>query len=308
MKLYIDKIYIIMLIYSYREGDVYMNVFSSWLFYVILYLFFSVAFNQYYKITTKTMVKPGSLTVLMQLMAGAFCLFLVPFFKIEFPQDIKVYLFLGIAIIFYALDDRMGTTVRSGLEASTCNVIKQLSTAFMIIFGLIFFKEPFILNKVIGAFLIVISNILVFFDRKSFKLNKYVYLGIIANLCFTVALFIDVNLSEQFNLPFYVALTLMIPALLIFVFERLKPKDIFLEFKNGNKKTIIKTSFCWSIMLFSQLMAYQLGKATIVAPLCSLTVILNVIIGYSLLQEKDNLFKKIIASILIIISVILIKV
>lgn len=285
-----------------------MNIFSNWIFYVFLYLIFSVAFNQFYKVTTKTMVKPGSLTVLMQFLAGTFCLFLMPFFEFTFPQDLKVYFFLEIAIIFYALNDRIGTTVRSGLEASTCNVIKQLSTAFMIVFGLLFFKEPFVLNKIIGAFLIVLSNVLVFYEKKSFKLNKYVSLGIIANLCFTVALFIDVNYSEQFNLPFYVSLTLIVPALLIFIFERLKLKDIFYEFNKGNKKTIIITSFCWGIMLFSQLMAYQLGKTTIVAPLCSLTVILNVIIGYLFLGEKQHLYRKIIASILIIISVILIKI
>lgn len=61
-------------------------------------------------------------------------------------------------------------------------------------------------------------------------------------------------------------------------------------------------------MIISQLRAYQLGNVTVIAPLCALTVILNVIVGYLFLNEKDNLLRKIISEILIIISIILIKI
>lgn len=61
-------------------------------------------------------------------------------------------------------------------------------------------------------------------------------------------------------------------------------------------------------MRISQLRVYQLGNVTVIAPLCALTVILNVIVGYLFLNEKDNLLRKIISEILIIISIILIKI
>ena len=115
------------------------------------------------------------------------------------------------------------------------------------------------------------------------------------------------SISDNFNLPFYVAITLIVPSLLITIFERIKPSEIKRELVNGNKKAIIITSVTWATMIISQLRAYQLGNVTIVAPLCALTVILNVIVGYLLLKERDNLIRKIIAAILIIASVILIK-
>lgn len=284
-----------------------MNMFSNWLFYVVLYLVFAVLYNQTFKINTKNMKKAGALTVLIEGLAGLIILLLMPLFEIKFPRDMKVYLFLGIAIVFYAIYDRMATSVRSGIEASTYSIIKQLSTVFMIIAGLVFFKEPFILNKIIGAFLIIISNVLVFYKKNTFKLDKYVLLGIGANIFFTIALFIDVNLSDSFNLPFYVAITLIVPALLIIIFERIKPRDIINEFKIGNKIALFVTALSWGIMLVAQLRAYELGSVTIVAPLCSLTVILNVIFGYLFLDEKSSLLKKLVASLLIIISVLLIK-
>lgn len=67
------------------------------------------------------------------------------------------------------------------------------------------------------------------------------------------------------------------------------------------------TSLCWGTMIIVQLRAYQLGDVTTVAPLCALTVIGNVIVGYIFLKERDNLLKKLLAAVLLLVSVFLIK-
>ena len=280
----------------------------EWLIFVILYLVFSVIFNQTYKITTKSLTKPGALTMILQMIGSLFILLMIPLFEIKFPTEPKIYLFLALSIIFYAINDRLNTTVRSGIEASTFSIIHQLSTVFMIFAGVLFFKEPFILNKFIGALLIVFSNILIFYKKGMRKPNKYILLGILANIFFTIALFLDVNISNNFNLPIYVALTLGIPSIFIFIFERIKISDIKEEFKNGNQKAILVTAISWSLSIVAQLRAYQLGNVSVVAPLCALSVILNVIVGYFLLKEKDDLAKKIVAAALIIFGIVLIRI
>lgn len=280
----------------------------DWLIFVILYLIFYVIFNQTYKVATKSLTKPGALTMLLQLIGSLSILLLIPFYEMKWPVDLRIYIFLGLSIIFYTISDRVNTTVRSGIEASTFSVITQLSTVFMIVAGVLFFKEPFVLNKFMGAILIVFSNVLIFFKKGSGKPNKYVLLGILANICFTIALFLDVNNSDNFNLPIYIAASLGLPSIIIFIFERIKFKDLIEEYKNGNQKAILITSISWSLSILFQLRAYQLGSVSIVAPLCALSVILNVIVGYFFLKEKDNILKKIIAALLIIIGIILIKV
>lgn len=280
----------------------------EWLIFVILYLIFYVVFNQTYKVATKSLTRPGALTILLQLIGALSMLLLIPLFEMKLPNDPKTYLFLGLSIIFYTISDRVNTTVRSGIEASTFSVITQLSTVFMIVAGVLFFKEPFVLNKFIGAILIVFSNILIFFKKGNGKPNKYVLLGILANICFTIALFLDVNNSDNFNLPIYVTISLGMPAILITIFERIKFSELKDEYKNGNKKAIWITSISWALSILFQLRAYQLGEVSIVAPLCALSVILNVVVGYFFLKEKDNMLKKIIAAILIIFGIILVKV
>lgn len=280
----------------------------NWVIYLILYLILGVIFDQAYKVTTKSLKNAGALTILLEFIGTVAVLFAIPFFEVKLPTDPKVYIFLILAIVFYAVNDRLNTTVRSGIEASTFSIIKQLSTVFMIFAGILFFKEEFIINKFIGAILIILSNILIFYKRENTKPNKYVLLGILANIFYTIALFLDVNISENFNLPIYVAISLGLPTILIALAERIKPKEIINEFKNGNKPAILVTSVTWSYMILVQLRAYQLGNVSIVAPLCALTVILNVIVGYIFLKEKDNLLRKIISALLIILGIILIKV
>lgn len=280
----------------------------NWIVFVILYLILVVIYNQFYKISTKKLTKPGALTVLLQIIGALAVLLVSPLFEIKFPTDIKVYVFLGLALIFYSISDRLNTTVRAGLEASTFSMIKQLSTVFMIFAGLIFLKEPFVINKFIGAILIIASNILIFYKKGEGKPNKYIILGIIANICYTIALFLDVNISNNFNLPFYITISLGIPAILIAVIEKIKITDIKNEFINGNRKAICVTGITWSLSILVQLRAYQLGEVSVVAALCALSVILNVIFGYFFQNEKENLTKKIIAALLIILGIILIKV
>ena len=50
-----------------------------------------------------------------------------------------------------------------------------------------------------------------------------------------------------------------------------------------------------------------MGEVSVVAPLASLSVFSNVIVGYFWLKEKDRLAKKIIAAVLAILGIVLIS-
>ena len=278
---------------------------NNWKFFIILYLMFSVIFNYSYKSVTKSMNKSSAMTILVQILSSLFCLFFIPFFKIKYPNEIKVYLFLFLAIIFYTLNDRLGTIVRSRIDASIYTIIKQLSLVFMILFGIVFLKERIIINRIVGSALIIFSNVFILYGKE--KLNKNIILGIIANVCLAMALIIDVNYSSRFNLAFYVLIVIIVPAMLILVFEKVKLNDIVLEYRKCNKTSLLLTSSSWVIMMITKLKSYSLGTVSVVAPISSLTVILTVLTGYLFFNERNNVIKKIISGILIVIGILLIK-
>ena len=61
-------------------------------------------------------------------------------------------------------------------------------------------------------------------------------------------------------------------------------------------------------MLISSVRSYQLGNVTLIAPLLTLTSILNTMYEYFVCKNKSKFIQKVIASILIIIGVIIIKI
>lgn len=280
---------------------------NNWIIFIILYLFFAVLFNQIYKLLVDDMKDAGALLIIVEGLGGLISILFLPFFQFRFSDNSLIYLFLFISCIFYALDYRLSIESRKGIQASVYSIIRQISTIFMILSGIFIFKEKFVLKKIIGAFLIIFSNILIFYEKGTFKFNKSILYAVLSSLCTTIALLIDVNYSKQFNLAIYISIILIIPVLMILIFERIKFQDIKLELKTANKKYLFITSISWPLMMIFKLAAYKRGQVLVIAPLCSLSAIINVIVAYLFLKEKDNLIKKIIASIIIIFSIFLIN-
>jgi O-antigen/teichoic acid export membrane protein len=101
----------------------------------------AVVYTQVFKFALQTAKDHGAMTVLMQIIGAAFLLLFIPFFGWQFPTDPLPIILMVIAAVFYGISDRINTTVRSGVEASTYSIIKQLSTVFMIVAGFLFFKD-----------------------------------------------------------------------------------------------------------------------------------------------------------------------
>lgn len=284
-----------------------MKLMNNWLFWVIVYLVSAVIFAQTFKKANRKMKNAGSLTILLEIFTALFAILFIPLFEMKFPP-VESLIILGIVVIIYALTDRLNIEARYGLDPSVFSMLKQLSTVFLIILGFIFLNEEIVLKKIIGSIIIVFANILLTFESGKFKINKYFIMSLISNFLFAIAMLINVNISDNFNLGIYTIITVSAPALLIFVFERHSLQEIKKEFKRYNKIDFLISAFTWCVMLISSVRAYQIGNVSVVAPLLTLTAILNTIYEYFVSKNKTKIYQKIIAAILIILGVILIKI
>lgn len=284
-----------------------MKLMNSWFFWVIVYLISAVIFAQTFKKANRKMKNAGSLTILLEIFTALFAILFIPLFEMKFPP-VESIIILGIVVIIYALTDRLNIEARYGLDPSVFSMLKQLSTVFLIILGFIFLNEEIVLKKIIGSIIIIFANVILTFESGKFKINKYFIMSLISNFLFAIAMLINVNISDNFNLGIYTIITVSIPALLIFIFERHSLQEIKKEFKRYNKIEFLISAFTWCIMLISSVRAYQIGNVSVVAPLLTLTAILNTIYEYFVSKNKTKIYQKIIAAILIIFGVILIKI
>ncbi len=285
-----------------------METFDNWKFWVIVYLISAVIFAQTFKKTNRNMKNAGSLTILLEIFTALFAILFIPFFTLKFSHDINIYLTLLLVTIIYAMTDRLNIEARHGLDPSAFSMLKQLSTVFLIILGFIFLKEEILFKKILGSILIIASNVLLAFDKGKIKFNKYFVMSFISNFLFAVAMLINVNISDNFNIAVYTIFTVFTPSIFIFIFGRHNIKELKSEFKLYDKKSFLISAFTWCLMLISSVRAYQFGSITLIAPLLTLTSILNTMYEYFINKDKNRIVQKIIASVMIILGVIIIKI
>lgn len=280
---------------------------NTWQCWVVIYLIAGVIFAQSFKKANRKMKNAGSLTILLELFTGIFSLLMIPVFDIKLDVNNNILLTLSVVVFIYAITDRLNIEARYGLDPSTFSMLKQLSTVFMIIFGFIFLKEKFVLSKMIGAVFIIGANIMLAYDKGKLLINKYFIMSFFSNFLFAVAMLINVDLSDHFNLAFYTYITVTVPSILIFIFGRHRIADIKEEFRLCRKKEFLIAAFSWALMLNASIRAYQLGSVTVVASLFALTAILNALVEFIFNHNKSKFRQKLIAATLIIIGVILVN-
>lgn len=279
------------------------NIFSFWQVNLFLYLVFSVIFIQSYKTTVKDAQRKGVVAIILQLVASVSVLVLAPFFAFKFPTDWRIYAMLILASVFYALNDRMQVSIRKKLEVSTYSILGQISKVFMVMYGILVFNEPVIFAKIFGGIIILLGNAFLLYEKGKFRFNKYVLLSFLASFFMATALIIDVDISKYFNFPFYIMLTLFIPALMIFLFEKCSIGEIAREFNSQKRNQYLITGVSWGFGIFFTIRALQTSEIIFMAPLLAISVLLNVSVASVIHKEKENLIKKILAAILVIIGV-----
>lgn len=284
-----------------------MMILNKWEVQVCIYLVSSTIFVRAFKRANRDMKDASCLTVLLEIFTALFAILLIPLFEIKFPSNPKIYLILLLTTIIYAITDRLNIEARYGLNPSTFSMLKQLSTVFMIIFGIIFLKEAMVPIKILGALLIIFSNLLISYNNGKFEINKYFVMCFFSNFLFAVAMLINVNISDYFNLAMYTVITVSFPALFISFARKLSIKKLKAEFQLYKKREFILAGATWCLMLISSVRAYQLQNVTIVAPLFALTALINATVELIFDKDRKRFLIKIISGILIIAGVILIK-
>lgn len=285
--------------------NILSNILNTWQFNVIAYLITTVIFTQYYKHAVTNIKRDGISLVILQLIGGISILIFVPFFTMKFSADSKIYGLLFLAIIFYTVNDRLQTSVRKNLEVSIYSMLNQLSKVFLIVYGILVFKQEIVVAKLIGGGLIFLGNIALFYKKGKYDLNKYVLWAIVAAFFLATGIIIDVNISTEFNLPVYIMLTLVIPSILIFIIEKHSFKEVCVEFSSVRKKYYLITGISWGLLILFMIRALQIGETIVITPLMATTVFLNVIAAYFMHKEQAHIVRKILVSVVIVIGIYL---
>ncbi len=221
------------------------------------------------------------------------------------PTQAEAWIYFGIAGIAYGFFERLRFFATKFLDASIYSIVRNISVLIAFFLSLFLYQESLTFSKMMGFVLIIIALFLVVEIKKSKISLKGLWYGIVTSVLIGIGWSLDKKGSMFFNPETYNVMTWVAPLIIICI-PSIDISAIKLEFKIFSWKIILLSLFNF-IGYYLALKALFLAEATKVIPIMQLSTLMTVIAGILLLNEKNNLSKKILAGIIAVIGVFLLR-
>lgn len=284
----------------------------SWLFLTIISAFFRAIYGLMSKVlSNKAKTSVYTQATLLPLCATVIVVLMSPLIGgINFSVDKNSF----ILIVLIALSQGLGNVVYFTAMKSLTSGTAQISFSSILVFNTIlsvgFLNLHLNFLNVVGIVLLMLAILSVVSGK--IELNKKgVILMIFSAFLFSIFQLSSSKLSTQVSAPTYLLISYLGSVLvLILIKGKIIIKDII---NSDDKKSLILIPFLTAIPSLGNFIfayfAYRIApQPAKVAMLLTSQVVIAVILSYFFLNEKKNLFRKVFAAILVVISAILIKI
>lgn len=217
-------------------------------------------------------------------------------------------LFFVLAAIFWGAATLFIFKAMQRLEASEVTILTTTGVIVTILISVIFLHETFGYQKVIGTVITFIAVFMVANLHKGFKFNKGIVFALLATTCAGIAIVLDGINVKHYDVISY---SIIIDILIVLMFLTLRPNALnkWRQYVKPNfLKKMLPLGIFSAMQGFAYLFALQTpGVTAQVGAIRQSSVILTVILAMIFLKERDNIFKKAVAAILVTVGVMLLR-
>ena len=194
------------------------------------------------------------------------------------------------------------------IEASQFTILFTTRVIWSIIAAIIFLHEVFLPTQFFGTALIVVGIVLVTLRSKQFKLGKGEFFVLICSAAFGIQFINDAAILKQVDVFFYLPLIFIIPNLLVWAIFPKSTKRIVSLFTSRAVLKILLLGALFALSATTYLLAYDVGRnAAQIASLNQTQTIITVVAATIILKERKDYLKKVFASVLTFLGVLLVK-
>ncbi|KKR18316.1 MAG: hypothetical protein UU65_C0002G0249 [candidate division CPR2 bacterium GW2011_GWC1_41_48] len=281
----------------------------NWLFLSLLTAFSFAATNLVMRVLSVNSENPRAFSFVANLWGA--CLAILIFFSLPHKSQItaskNIILLIILASIIYGIVDRVQFYARKHIEASTFAILFRTTLIITFLSSIIFLKEPFTLNKLMGTLLVLVASILVSYKNSKIVIEKkYLLLTLLCSTALGFGWIINKMVMNSGFSPLFFNVILWAGVLPIIYLPSIPLKDLKRELSLGSWKLPLLAVIS-ATGTYAQLIALTLADASKVIPVSSTSTVLTVLGGVILLKERTNLTKKLIAGGIAFLGVILLR-
>jgi len=193
------------------------------------------------------------------------------------------------------------------LTAGEVTILTTSSSVVSILLGVFFLKEVFSLNIALGALLVFMSIWIVNSKKVSFNSKKGIVFALLSAVCAGVAVVNDSVILRQYEAFSYTAIISFLPAIVLILLFPKKIAETKILLKAKTLKLMFVFCLFYSIQAIAYYLAFQNGApVSQLSPLTKSSIVLTVILGAVFLNERKDLLRKVVASIVVTIGAILV--
>ncbi len=194
------------------------------------------------------------------------------------------------------------------IEASEVTILSSARVLITILASIIFLQETFNVQKILGTIIILLAILLVANIKNGIKFNKGILYIFATTLFSGLAIVVDSFNVQHYDVISYVTIANFLIVIILLLFY---PKAIQ-QWRHFTKPNFLKKMLPLVIFSLIQGLAYLFalsygGNTAQVGTIRQASVIVTVILAVIFLGEKDNLFRKLIAAVLVTFGVILLS-
>ncbi len=213
---------------------------------------------------------------------------------------------LILMVILYGLGNVLIFKALKAVEASEFTIVFATRSLWTILAAIIFLGEVFSTKQLLGTGLILSSVALVSW-QKGLKLNSGILISALAALCFGLAFANDAFVIRNFDVPSYLAMAFILPALAVWIVTPSSASKIRSMLTKDFLSKLGLLGILYAVSAITIFLAYQVGRnAAQIAPLNQTATIVTVVLAIVFLKEKAQLARKIIGAVLSFIGVVLV--
>lgn len=245
-------------------------------------------------------------SILFQILTGFIIFVYAVLNGFQMPNILNYPLQYILMTALYAFGNVMIFKSLQSIPASQFTILFATRAFWTILVAMLFLNESFSLIHGIGTLLIIAAVVLASWQGHKLSFSKGEIYALLAAISFGIAFANDAYIIQNEDVPSYLAVAFVLPGLAIIAtrLNALTKMKQLINISFLKKMTLIGVLYAISAIAIFQ--AYQVGRnAAQIAPLNQTSTLLTVLFGIIVLKERDNLLKKIAASIIAFIGIIL---
>lgn len=221
--------------------------------------------------------------------------------------DFKAYWFpILVTILLYSAGHIAYAKTLQQVEASVFSVFFATNAIWVMLAGIIVFHEHLNIGQLLGALFIFASVSLLAEHAGLLKMERSIILGLLTGLLFGLATIGWTYVGRHADAASWSAFSFGGPSLVVLLSNPSSLRKMRPFMSGSTFLRILVLGVLFSVSAVTLLLAYQKANVSLVAPSQQSSIIITMLLAVIFLHERTHLWRKICASLLCFIGVLLI--